>query len=223
MLCLWYSKHTKEQVKNERTNERQKTECVLFSIASYLASIYANIQEVLSEYGAVFWIDASFRAVDPVDSWQEVFDLALRNGGIVMVYNETGEKPLTNYAWSDPYMFQFLPTDLEIQKALIQQCSCAVLMYNTEFVYHNVLWWMYLCSLERECITRASGTASVDWQNLEPEQLRSTFIVHRYDQSALNTILGNLFGYDQSKYTTVENHNVIRRLPTDMYKVKECG
>jgi hypothetical protein len=160
--------------------------------------MFVNIhfQDILHKYGAAFWVDASFRAVDSIDLWQDVFNVALENGGIVMVYNETGEKPLTNFAWSDPYMFQFLPTDLEIQKNLIQQCSCAMLIYNTEFVFHKVLWWMYLCSLERECITRASGTASIDWQNLDPEELKETFIVHRYDQSALNTILSNQFGYD---------------------------
>jgi hypothetical protein len=170
----------------------------------------------------VFWVDASFRASQPVDEWEDIFDLAVHNGGIVMTYNESGNRPFTNYAFSDPRMFEYLPTNIEIQKELIQQCSCSVLVYNTEFVFYNVLWWMYLCSLEHDCIHRTPGGSKSDWSTLPADELRVTLAIHKYDQAALNTILGNQFGYDQSKYTTIINHHKIIRQPSSMFKLALC-
>ena len=71
-------------------------------------------QLALEKFGAVFWFDASFRATEPVDKWEDVFQLALQNRGMVLPTKAV--KDFSNYAYTDPIMFRFIPTDIERQR-----------------------------------------------------------------------------------------------------------
>ena len=91
-------------------------------------------------------MDASFRAMNNISQWEDVLRLALANGGIVMAeYKPSADVTIH---WVDPMMFYFLVTDPTKQIFIKSYQSGAVLIYNTEWVFASVLWWMYLCSLE---------------------------------------------------------------------------
>jgi hypothetical protein len=178
----------------------------------------------LNFFGAVFWVDASFRALEPVDKWNDVFHLAMHNKGMVLV--TPPNKVYSIYAFTDPVMFNFLPTDTERQKAVGQACSCAMLIYNTEFIYKHVLHWMYLCTLETSCCPPITPITKI-FHDFTHDEVRNTTLYKesRWDQSMANLVLSNLWGYHTNRYSSSfgEPHHIIYRYADQTYNITTCS
>ena len=86
-----------------------------------------------------------------------------------------------------------------------------MLIYRTRTVYENILKWGVLCSLEEDCISHGSrncyfwGKAS--WAHCS-----------RYDQTILNILCSNYYGFDNLKYTCGDKlHNVHEIFPVHRF------
>ena len=102
-------------------------------------------QEALRYEGAIFWVDASFRARNDIKSWEDIFRQVITNGDIQFCqYSDM----YLNIQYTTYNMMSFLVTNISRQHSMLHQQSGAVLIYNTEWAFTNVLWWMYLCSLD---------------------------------------------------------------------------
>ena len=171
-------------------------------------------------FGAIFWVDASFRAKDRVEEWGDIFQTAIRNKGMVLVKHPYPH--WSNYAFTDPVMYKFMPTDVDRQKTVHQVCTCAMLIYNTEVIYKQVLYWMYLCSLEATCCPPIAPIAK-QYSHFSKAERRdmTVYKVRRYDQAMANLLLSNLNNYDATRYAGVEDHMKIKRV--DMYSnITKC-
>ena len=86
-------------------------------------------------------------------------------------------------------------------------------------VFREVLWWFYLCSLERSCIL----PNAYRFCRLDPKDRYSTHAhCHRFDQSIVNVLLSNSWLTDGKSYTAKEDFFLIRRYVTHTYTVKVC-
>ena len=129
----------------------------------------------------------------------------------------------SNFGFTDPIMYKFMPTDIDQQKIVHQACTCAMLIYNTEVIYSQVLYWMYLCSLEATCCPPNTSTKK-KYHNFKTEERRnmSFYKVKRFDQSMANLLLSNLFSYDEEQYSGVENHLRISRTIDTRINITTC-
>ena len=150
-----------------------------------------------------------------MEEWGDIFQTAIRNKGMVLVSHPYPN--YSNYAFTDPVMYKFMPTDVDRQKTVHQVCTCAMLIYNTEIIYKQVLYWMYLCSLEATCCPPITPitVSKVDHTDM------TVFRARRFDQAMANLLLSNLNNYDATRYAGVEEHLVIQRV--DMYSnITKC-
>ena len=174
------------------------------------------IATVLREFPALIYMDSSVRFLN--GSLTHIQNVAMQNGGIVML---TGS-PDSIYSITDYGMYKYLPSDIEALKTVHCLQSGALLVYNTEVVFRNVLWWWYMCALEMPCV------APVD--NLECIEVSDRMLdhrgCHRYDQSALNILVANLYEFKMLTYHFPQQImpqllNVWRH-PTRMYNITYC-
>ena len=113
----------------------------------------------------------------------------------------------SNFGFTDPMMYKFMPTDIDQQKIVHQACTCAMLIYNTEVIYSQVLYWMYLCSLEATCCPPNTSSKKKYKDFTAAERLNMTiYKVKRFDQAMANLLLSNLFSYNEKQYSGVEEH-----------------
>ena len=157
-----------------------------------------NFQDILKNHGAAFWVDASIRIIKPIEDWTNPFNQVIHNGGMLLVHHSYPH--YSNFAFTDPVMYEYWPTDVERQKSVHQTCSCAMLIYNTEIIYNNVLYWTYLCSLSLECCPEYDNDFFQKFTILEMNNM-TLFKIRRYDQSMVNLLLSNLFGYNHKIYS----------------------
>ena len=191
---------------------------VLTMIKCHVYTLIIFPKDALQRFGAIFWIDSSFRAIHDVTQWEDVFHVALQNGGLSM--GRIVVAPFTNFAWTDPKLYNYIPTDQERQKQTFLSESNAVLIYNTKSVFEKVLWWMYLCSLQFDCCPQSTPSSVA--ANVNDDEQQDRHHGHRYDQSALNIILSNLHGYNESEYSPKSSHLLVIRVPSTMYSAKIC-
>ena len=176
-------------------------------------------QEALKKYGGVFWIDSSVRFYN--GNFSRIFDAALENGGFYMMM----PLPIPNYVTTASGMYRYLPADVGKQKLLSGFGEAnALLIHNTRELYWNVLHWWYLCALTEDCVTSDGRLACRD---LVHHIAKKTWAqCHRFDQSALNILVPNYYGYESDRYMpdiVSPGHPIaIMRWPTDMYRIQVC-
>ena len=180
----------------------------------------------MRRHGAVLWVDASVRLKHHIKEWDIVFKVALSSGGISM--GSEGYKYdgiFTVIGWADPNQFHYLVTD-EVKLTPVPMIgSCIVLMYNTEKTFSEVLWWMYLCSLDKNCCSTPSGCGgalNVRFEERTRDEKRAIYNCHNYDQSMVNTLLANAYGYNNSLYAPVEQRHWVDYNSRNTYPVDRC-
>ncbi|KAK2190841.1 hypothetical protein NP493_66g01019 [Ridgeia piscesae] len=125
----------------------------------------------------------------------------------------------SNYVATFPDMYRYLVMDVEAHKTIEQLGTGALLIYRTEKVFREVLWWFYLCSLGRSCILPTADR----FCRLDPKDRYSTHAhCHRFDQSIVNVLLSNIWLTDGKSYTAKEDFFLIRRYVTHTYTVNVC-
>jgi hypothetical protein len=150
------------------------------------------LQETLKTYAGAFWIDSSIAFVsgDMTDIFQQL--LSTKNRG-VLLFVDAGH---TNLPVTHPHAYQYLPSNLTALLSEHQLGTGVMLLYRTRFVIKNVIrWWVY-CALEEQCIAPDKN------RFCDPRRLNSTTYIgcHRYDQTAVNLILANVFNDTDHEY-----------------------
>ncbi|KAI0238787.1 hypothetical protein LSAT2_010461 [Lamellibrachia satsuma] len=172
-------------------------------------------ETALREQRAVFWIDASFR-IKRTDL-SDAYRVARKNGGYVMFHGS----PHSNFAVTHPDMYRYLPTDVNNQKMIQQLGSGMMLIYRTEKVFRDILWWFVMCALEARCFMPNSNQKCTFAAH---DAYTKYAKCHRFDQAAINLILSNIWMRDNSMvYKTNEKFfSVIRRV-THKYSIRTCN
>ena len=111
---------------------------------------------------------------------------------------------------------KYLITDFNKQKSTMQSGSGLILIYRTREIYENILKWAILCALEEECISKGTKQcktkSNTTWGGCS-----------QFDQTALNVLSSNYFGFIQEKYTVkeilvdVKRHSSGHYFPTSCY------
>ncbi|KAI0231965.1 hypothetical protein LSAT2_017698 [Lamellibrachia satsuma] len=173
------------------------------------------IETALREHSAVFWIDASFR-INGTDL-SAAYRVARKNGGYVMFHRSYH----SNFAVTHPDMYSYLSTDVNAQKNIEQFGSGMMLIYRTEKVFRDILWWFVMCAQEARCFVPNYNRFC---RFAAQERYRKFLKCHRFDQAAINLILSNIWTRDNSMvYNANETFfSVIRRV-THKYSIRTCN
>ena len=165
---------------------------------------YLYVKEVLESAPGMMWMDASFRL--QTGNLQPIFDLAVRNGGVVQfiqtrhfMFNAT-----------HPGTWEYLVTNpLKLQTTYMYSAN-SILLYNTEKIYRNILYWWILCALEKECIT---PTGSGKMCRIISD---SIFVYHkgchRQDQSSFGTLIANLYHFNETLYSPENGEEYVLKI-----------
>ena len=98
----------------------------------------------------------------------------------------------------------YLITDKNKQKSTMQSLAGIILIYRTREIYENILRWAILCALEEECISK--GT-----KNCNTKSNTTWAGCSQFDQTALNIVSSNYFGFIQETYTLKEKSVDVKR------------
>ncbi|KAK2180301.1 hypothetical protein NP493_451g01034 [Ridgeia piscesae] len=171
------------------------------------------IETALRKHAAVFWIDASFRLKGT--NMSDAYQTARTNGGFVMFHKSNH----SNFAVTHAGMYRYLATDVNAQKHIEQFGSGIMLIYRTDKVYRGILWWFVRCAEVIGCI------APVYNRYCKFADRWTQFAhCHRFDQSAINIILSNIWLRDnRMRYKADESFFRVIRSPTRMYRIKTCN
>lgn len=175
------------------------------------------IASVLKEFPGVIYLDASVRFMH--GNLNNVQSVALKNGGITIL---TGTMD-SIYSVTHNGTYKYLPSNLEKLKTVPCLQSGALLVYNTEFVFRNILWWWYLCAWNKPCVAPPQSQVECTYHNTTMTEFRGC---HRFDQSALNILTANLYDFNFRNYLFAHDGYPllcsIERHPTRMYNVSYC-
>lgn len=163
-------------------------------------------QDILRDFPGVFLINHPFIA--HVDGLQTVLRQVVDNGGLY-TFKATGH---SIYSATHPSMYSYLPTNTGRLMAVRMWAFTTTIIFNTEKVYKEVLYWWYLCALDQYCISPPNVTVPCPLISNRPNTTHfATYFkqCHRHDQSALNVILANYFNFDVSSYSMFRPEMVI--------------
>ncbi|KAI0238690.1 hypothetical protein LSAT2_010574 [Lamellibrachia satsuma] len=172
------------------------------------------IQEVLRQYPAVFWMDASFRWMTP--NMTQLYQRAIDSDGFVLF----GRTIHSNYAVTHPGMYAYLPTNVEMQKSVTQLGATGAFVVNTRSNFDEVLWWYYMCALTQDCIASMTNR----FCNFPNDHYKTFAKCHRFDQSLANILLSNRWRYNTTRYCMPDSNLFkFEYLVTSNYKIKVCN
>ena len=168
------------------------------------------------EFGAVFWADASVRQPRIRRDWSVAYDVVKSSGGIAVL-----TKTYVNITRTTlPAMYAYLPSNVTRLQTTMQNGGGVLLIYNTKFVYENILRWLYMCALTADCICPSGHKLKCVWTDAPPPKP----VCHRYDQSALSILTSNLYGYDGSRYVPRGPRIVdVNRTATSEYELRNTS
>ena len=159
----------------------------------------------------MMWFDASVRMSS---NMTRATEQAVRNGGM-MLFVATRH---SNFAVTHRGMFDFIPTNITLQKQITQYAGGMLLIYNTRTVFEHVLRWMYLCALEKKCIAPTSALHCYF-----KDKYTDYAKCHRFDQTMMNILLSNQFGLETSSYAfTSKPVSHFERRFTSKFHLKLC-
>lgn len=190
-------------------------------VMTLLDNAHIHAQEIFREFpvSGIVWMDSSFRLLK--DDFSIVFNQAVTNGGFFL-FDRTHHSV---YAFTAPAMYQYLLTDTEKLKLLEMYSANSMVIYPTEKMYHRFLYWWYLCALDLNC-QRPHGIGRPCYPTGDVDRWKSYISgCHRFDQSALNILIGNLHDFDVSRYTNdkaTEVVVVLRDNNKSGYQVQTC-
>lgn len=146
-------------------------------------------QDLLQSEPAILWIDTSQRL--QTNNFTDLYQKVRQNDGIALLYF-TGNSV---YSVTHPKLYKYVPTN--ITSLMDTGCFQSTMMVTrTKAVYRNVLWWYFMCSLDRKCIAPTNRIVCD-----VPPQRRKIGDQRRIDQNGL-------FGGDQiERGYTVQNKN----------------
>lgn len=168
------------------------------------------IQLTLRDVGSVVWLDVDLRLTDhDLSPWLE----QARGAGLVVWQHEEGQTgggagliiegptrvATATTSLTHHRMFDFFPgtnyEDYAFQH--MASCSSMVLLYTARVHSELMLPWLK-CVLTEVCINPIGAQDTGCRFDKKPQYRYSG--CHRYDMSALNIVLGNMFSFQESSY-----------------------
>ena len=172
---------------------------------------FENLQEVLLEYPGVFMMDSSIRFIS--GHLDQVITDLLETGG-VLGFSLAGH---SNFATTHHQMYEYLPTDIHGMQVSDQMESGSVFYFRTRKVCEDILHWLLLCALEKSCIAPTRNRGCL------PTNHRTEYAdCHRFDQSALNIVLANEYGFDHEHYVSKEQIIKVKRYSWGEEEITVC-
>ncbi len=154
-------------------------------------------------------LDTSVRLHRGLDELLPMYEKAVETDGFVL-FTPTEHSV---FAATNPGTFDYFNVDPKrLQK--VECLESVSLLYNTESAFWRFLYWLYLCSLDPDCISPPGSTV---WCQFKPDRFTFYAKCHRYDQSILNIIAASYYNYtmDSYQYANVHEHLLgIRRHST---------
>ncbi|KAI0239293.1 hypothetical protein LSAT2_009998 [Lamellibrachia satsuma] len=120
-------------------------------------------------------------------------------------------------------MYRYLPTDINAQKKIVQFRGGILLIYRTEKVFRDILWWFVMCAQEARCFVPNFNI----YCNFAPHDRYTKFAkCHRFDQASINIIMSNIWMRDNSMLYTADDafFNIVREFEAAIAeKVEQLG
>ena len=203
-----------------RQLEMKKYSAHVAKLSTYAFKV-AIISEALKEHEIVFWIDASIRFHHPVPE-SILTDLM----GFPFLACQLGSP---NGYFTDDTTFNFLKVDRAKFGHVKQIEGCMLLFRNSTYLQKHIFQPWVDCAMEKQCIA-ADGITNhgcdlnemriIFERETESGSINPIFYgCHRFDQSALSTILGGEFGEKDSLYArSFYDFLTVFRWPTSMFE-----
>lgn len=159
---------------------------------------------MLSEFPSIWWIDSSVQLKKPLSQIESHF-LNCSNdvsGCKKFPWLFVGSSDRSIFTGTNPYTYEFLPIPDHISANLIMYLANLQLIYSTYSVKKEVLRYLVLCALEKECMaptkTNVFCVFLFDRTNSD--------MCHRYDQSVTNILLAWAVKFNQQKVISFEEN-----------------
>ncbi|KAL6735735.1 hypothetical protein Aduo_006148 [Ancylostoma duodenale] len=172
------------------------------------------IAETLNEFGAVWYMDTSVRWKK--DKLKEVHsqvtcqkkhpraeDIDLTNNSTTLskksaylLHSSSGHGV---FSTTHPGVYTYIPTDVEMlkNKSENHDAGFAFVAKTTESM--EILKWYVLCALEKNCMAPPGARLTCQFGSDRYTQFANC---HRYDQSVINLLLSNAYGYNARNYVS---------------------
>jgi len=158
-------------------------------------------------------MDASVRLFN---NFTSIYSQILDTDGYLQFWHS----PHYNGAVTHPGQYLYIPTNETKQEDVPSRGAAAVMFYRTKSTYWSFFHWWVMCALDKDCISPKGSTLSCDFNRYG---IRKYAHCHRYDQSALNLLASNLYGYDANRYTATDRGIVkLMKHITSLYEVQIC-
>ena len=172
---------------------------------------FLSSQEELTTHTGLIWFDSSVRL--HTNNLTFTKETIVNTNGIALL-TTTGH---STYAVTHPDMYLYLPIHQKPARKE-QRAMTAIALYRTKTVIEDIMFWLLLCSLDQNCIAPT-------WRifcTFEDRFLEYAGC-HRFDQSAMNIILLNLYKHDNYIFYPEKQTGVsVQRMETKYFKLKIC-
>lgn len=158
------------------------------------------------EFGSILWLEPGDDIHITKNIWQTTLASAHKSGGI-QIFGFQSRRPLN--LLTHPQMFLYLPTNPTRASGYSFHYISGLLLYNTKIVRQRFLKWLVLCSLDANCISPKRSTPTCGTTKRRKMAAISNKLCHKYDLSAMNIILNNLYNYDSSHFINPTNRIII--------------
>ncbi|XP_064639151.1 uncharacterized protein LOC135494797 [Lineus longissimus] len=176
------------------------------------------LQLALNEYGSVLWLESSTRLTtgDLSQAIKEAKETGIKIFGIKHAYS--------TYSVTHPGMLKYLPTNMRRLKVSGQTQTAPMIIYHTKDIERKFTKWLVLCGLERFCLAPLLSKRRCNGLKTNKASKHARYLnCHRFDQSAINILLKNMFDYDTSKFISKHSFSVLKRGPAKHSKnLKYC-
>ncbi|XP_063228177.1 uncharacterized protein LOC134534080 [Bacillus rossius redtenbacheri] len=160
------------------------------------------VQDALNKAGAVLFLESDQRLVSGrVDSLVG----RARETGVASWATRHATSSLTH-----PKMFDYFRTSAESFLFLPMVEAGRLLLFNTPAVHSGVMLPWVQCALTHDCILPIGAQSGGCRFNKKPQYRYAG--CHRYDESALNIVLGLHFDFDERRYTYRGTEPLLRKL-----------
>ncbi|KAL3848590.1 hypothetical protein ACJMK2_019439 [Sinanodonta woodiana] len=148
------------------------------------------IQTALAEFGHIFWINPTFQLIS-AELAPLVHDSHER--GVSVIAQSVS---YSTFAVTHPEMLKFIKSDKAKLTHHPHLEIFAMMIHNTPEVHENIMKLFTACALEKACLAPDGAKWQCQWDFTGRKHANC----HRYDESALNILLKNMFDYDSTKF-----------------------
>ncbi|KAK3095034.1 hypothetical protein FSP39_009421 [Pinctada imbricata] len=148
------------------------------------------IQTALAEFGDIIWINPDVRVTS--SKLKQVMH-ETEESGVMLIGQSVAH---TTYAVTHPKMYKFIRTNKNklYQAPHIQMMG--LIIHSTQTVHKNFMKILTACAIEKDCMSPKGSKWDCDFDFTG----KLYAYCHRYDESAINIILRNMFDFDDSKF-----------------------